>query len=172
MTDHPVQPARSLQPARVILGAIVGAVGWQAGFTLFFGPIQGYLGDPALQSAKFISMFADDPRPWTSEIAWLMPVALLVISLFYSIAYGIVRPALPGSGLKKGLLFGFLLFAIASTWFEFFTPFNLMREPLPLVALELVAWYLTMTAAGLAFALGHEWRRGQFRMVDGAGYDS
>ena len=37
---------------------------------------------------------------------------------------------------------------MAIPWFEFYLPFNVMREPLPLVALELVCWFLVLQLVG------------------------
>ena len=44
------------------------------------------------------------------------------------------------------------MFILSYVFFEFFTPFNLFWEPLPLVAVELAFWAVIAAAGALAIA--------------------
>ncbi|MFN8063098.1 MAG: hypothetical protein U0Q12_28355 [Vicinamibacterales bacterium] len=47
---------------------------------------------------------------------------------------------------------GAAYWALATPWFEFYLPFNVLREPWPLVAFEALLWAATLTTFSLALA--------------------
>jgi len=53
---------------------------------------------------------------------------------------------------SRGFIFGACAWALSFTWFEFYLPWNVMREPAPLVALELVCWLAVMLVVGPTIA--------------------
>jgi hypothetical protein len=60
--------------------------------------------------------------------------------------------AFSGGTIKQGLKFAGLVFVMTFLFWEFFTPFNLFGEPLPLIALELVFWACIAAFDGLVIA--------------------
>jgi len=134
--------------ARWFLSGVAGTVAWFAGILIFFGPAQLLLTDAKLQSAKMIDAFTAEPLPRIAEAPWILPVGLLVVNLCVAAAYRLVRSALAGSAWSRGAKFGLLLWLVAIPWFEFYLPFNVLHEPLPLVLLEGVCWFLTLQLVG------------------------
>jgi hypothetical protein len=65
---------------------------------------------------------------------------------------------LPASGLR----FSALVFVMTFLFWEFFTPFNLLGEPLQMIALELLFWGFIALADGLTIAalIGEETSEG------------
>lgn len=155
---------------RWVLGGLAGGIGWTAGLTIFFGPAQALLGDPSLQSAKFLAAFGTEPLPYTATRTWLLPVGLIVLALFHSAVYRVIGRNLPGDGWwRRGLTFGLIAWALSFPWFEFYLPWNVMHEPWPLVALELACWLGTMLVVGLGVAFAHEFRNDGEQTVSGSG---
>jgi hypothetical protein len=53
---------------------------------------------------------------------------------------------------QRGLRFAALAWALMVPWFEFYLPWNVLREPPALVMLEMVCWAGVMTLVGLTIA--------------------
>ena len=144
-----------------LFAGLGGGIAWVAAMTVFFGPAQAVLANPELQSAKFLAVFTEiEPLPKTAEQGWILLAGLLVLGVLYAIAYRVVRQAVAGRWWRKGAAFGVLAWLIMVPWFEFYLPWNVMHEPLPLVLLEAALWLLTLLAVGLAIAGVYEWRLG------------
>jgi hypothetical protein len=145
---------------RALAAGLVGGLAWIASLLLLFGPAQAVLGSPAHQSAKFLFVMTElEPLPRAAEAPWILPVGLLVIGAVHGMAYRFVRRALPGRAWwKKGLSFGAVAWALMVPWFAFYLPWNVMREPAPLVLLEMVLWMGVLVIVGLTIARVFEWR--------------
>lgn len=138
---------------RALLAGVAGGAAWAVAMLALFGPAQAILADPSLQSQKFLDVFVTEPLPHTAENSLILPAGLLVLGILYAAIFAVVRPALPGSSrLAKGLGFGVMAWLLAFLWFEFYLPWNAMREPVMLVALELVLWLGVMMAVGQAIS--------------------
>ncbi len=137
-----------------IVTGIAGGIAWIAGMMIFFGPAQAILADPELQSAKFLAVMTDQVNPpRMAESFWILPAGVMVLGVVYAIVFTLIERGIPGkSTTARGLAFGAILWAIAFTWFEFYLPWNVMREPAALVALELLCWLGTMTFVGVAIS--------------------
>ena len=61
------------------------------------------------------------------------------------------------AGLVGGL--ALLMFLLSFFFWEFFTPFNQLGEPLWLIALELLFWALIAVAEALALVSAYEWNQ-------------
>lgn len=122
---------------------------------LTFGPAQALLADPELQSAKFVAAFAEEPLPRMAEHPWLLPAAFLGLGFAHAPAFLLLRRGLPASWPRAGAVYGVAAWLIAYPWFEYYLPWNVMREPLPLVALELACWLAVMLAGGQALAFAN-----------------
>lgn len=141
---------------RLVVTGIAAAVAWWLGIIVVFGPAQVILADPERQSAKFLRAFAEEPLPRMAESALALPIGLLGIGLVYAAAYAWLGAKLSGSAWRRGLVFGGLAWALMVPWFEFYLPWNVMREPLPLVLLETVCWLIVLLGVGSATAVVHQ----------------
>lgn len=142
---------------RTIAGGIAGAVAWWIGIAFVFGTAQSILADPARQSAKFLGAFSTEPLPRMAESSAVLPVGLLVIATIHAMVYAWLEPRLSGNTLRKGLTFGVVAWALMVPWFEFYLPWNVMLEPMPLVLLEVLCWLIVQLLVGLALAGTRSW---------------
>jgi hypothetical protein len=149
---------------RILASGVAAAAAWGVGLLVVFGPAQMILADPGWQSAKFLSVFTQPPLPRIAERAEVLPLGLLLIGTIYACVYESLGRRLPGSFSRKGLAFGLIAWALMVPWFEFYLPWNVMHEPLPLVLLEALCWLLVLLGVGLAISIVH----GRF---DGSGSD-
>jgi hypothetical protein len=58
----------------------------------------------------------------------------------------------PTGVIKRGFRLALLVFVMTFLFWEFFTPFNQLGEPLGLIAIELVFWALIALADGFAIS--------------------
>jgi hypothetical protein len=83
------------------------------------------------------------------------PAPILVGLLLFGIGHAFVHRWLAGAWppgrVARGLRLAGLVFFMSFVFWEFFTPFNQLGEPLPLIALELLFW--AVIALGEAFAI-------------------
>jgi len=138
---------------RGALAGLAGGVAWLAGIALVFGPAQMVLADPDRQSAKMIAAFASEPSPPRAlESPGLVVAGLFCIAILWGWVYTWMAASWPGSWTKRGLRFGVVSWALMVPWFEFYLPWNVLREPAPLVMLEMACWALVLTGVGLAIS--------------------
>lgn len=53
---------------------------------------------------------------------------------------------------RRGLRFGLLSWILMVPWFEFYLPWNVLREPAALVALEMLCWAGVLLLVGITIA--------------------
>jgi hypothetical protein len=146
----------------IALSGIAGGLAWLLGMILIFGSVQFILTDPTSQSAKFNAVFQTlAPLPRSIANPWIMPLGLIGFGLINAWVYAIIRSAMGRTMLKRGLLFGLILWLIMAPWFEFYLPWNVMWEPAPLVALELLCWFGVMQMVGHAIVQAQDRILGQ-----------
>ncbi len=143
---------------RYIVAAVAAGLAMNIALAATFGPAQAILGDPSLQSAKFISAFTEDPQPRAAEFPLLLPLGLLGLGFAHALAFQMLHRGLPQGWVRAGLTYGFAAWLIAYLWFEFYLPWNVMLEPALLVLIELVCWLGVMLANGLALAFVYRGR--------------
>lgn len=145
-TRTDIQWGRTL--AAALAAETVGLLGFLA---LFGNPLSRRLiYSPALgQSEKLLAVWTTLPpapalTPLWGDLLAFTPRKVLALGLLYLWAFGlalvylVVSAALPGRGWRKGLAFGLGLWATVFPLLEVFFPFNLLGEPLYLVAYELL----------------------------------
>ncbi|MGQ0720787.1 MAG: hypothetical protein ACT4PE_04330 [Candidatus Eiseniibacteriota bacterium] len=145
-----------MSAVRVVAAGAAAAFAWWIGLILVFGPAQALLADPDLQSAKFLAAFSEPPLPRMAEQPVVLPIGLLVIGLVHALAYRWAGRRFPGPPWRRGLAFGALAWALMVPWFEFYLPWNVMLEPLPLVLLEAACWFLVLLLVGVVTAVVHD----------------
>lgn len=142
---------------KILLAPIAGLVSFTLANILsnllFFqlgGPI---LFDPEIQSAKVIDvLFEMEPRPLMFENGLLYMAYGLGVGAIHGLVFMMIEPALGQTRLQRGLRFAVVLWALMALYFEFHTPFNMFREPLMLVGLELFFWIFVVLAEGLVLS--------------------
>lgn len=140
---------------KVTLLLLTGPV-WWIGILIFFvfSGAQQYLGNPEYQSEKFIEVFAVmEPLPRMTENPYFIWVGMFIIGLFPAGVFLYLNNILQGKWWQKGLKYGLIHWALITPWFEFYLPYNVMHEPLPLVILESVLWLLVALFLGLMMAV-------------------
>ena len=117
--------------------------GWRGG---------GILLDPSIQSPKLIAVWTQlEPLPLVVSNPAPILVGLLLFGIGHAFIYRWLSPAWPLGIVSRSLRMAGLIFFMAFSFWEFFTPFNQFGEPLSLVALELLFWALI--ALGESFAI-------------------
>lgn len=118
---------------------------------LFFQLSRDLLFNPQWQSAKVIDvLFEMEPLPlmFTNGIAYMAIAA--AIGVVHGLVFAWIQPALPQrSRLARGAAFAVVLWALMALYFEFHTPFNMFREPAPLVLMELGLWAIVLLVEGI-----------------------
>lgn len=140
------------ETARILVSGIVAAIAWAAGTFIAFGPAQRFLTDPDRQSAKFLSVFTEEPLPRATENPEVLVYGLLLVGLIHACVYAWLDSRLSGGVVRKGLSFGLIAWALMVPWFEFYLPWNVMHEPLPLVLLEGFCWLIVLIGVGLSLS--------------------
>ena len=150
----------AVHPGRLLLAGLAAGLALNAVMLLTFRLIGfgwdggGILLDPARQSPKLIAVWTTlEPLPRVVTEPLPVIAGLMLFGLLHAWLYAALAPRWRGSIATRALRFAVLLFALVYLFWEFFTPFNLFREPLALVALELVFWFLIALAEAFAIAL-------------------
>lgn len=144
---------RKINFPRLLAGAFAGAVAWYIGMMLFFGPAQAILANPEYQSEKFLKVFTQiEPYPHTASSPWVMYIGLLIISFCYSFVFALLIDKMHANRWKRGIFFGSISWLLMIPWFEFYLPWNVMHEPMALVLLEGVLWFLVLQLVGISIS--------------------
>jgi len=138
---------------RAGVAGLAGGIMWRLGLIFIFGPAQSILADPERQSAKMLAVFsADPPMPRMYEAPWLIWAGLLSIGLVWGLAYAWMSHGWAVAWWRRGLRFGLLSWLLMVPWFEFYLPWNVLREPAALVLLELFCWAGVLLLVGVTIA--------------------
>lgn len=127
-----------------------------------FGPAgDGVLLDPRIQSPKLIAVWTTlEPLPLVVSRPPVILLGLVAFAIVHAFLYRALAPAWPPGATARGVRMAGLVFVLSYIFWEFFTPFNQLGEPLPLIALELVFWAVVAAAEGLTIAAVMERPRG------------
>lgn len=127
-----------------------GLVWFLALMTFFvFSGAQAVLANPAYQSEKFLRAFTGEPLPRAAGSFFIVPLGLIFVGAIAASVFVWLDGKLNHRWPKKGLVFGAVHWALMIPWFEFYLPFNVMREPLALVLLEMLLWLGVTLTLGL-----------------------
>ncbi|KAF3461999.1 hypothetical protein ACQCP0_11670 [Ralstonia pseudosolanacearum] len=118
--------------------------GWNGG---------GFLLTATIQSRKLIAVWTQiEPLPLIVANPAPMIAGLVLFGVAHAAIYGWLAPAWPQGVLPRALRFAGLTFVLSYLFFEFFTPFNLLGEPLVLVLAELGFWAVIAAAQAWVIA--------------------
>lgn len=117
----------------------------------FLGFQSGLLLDPRWQSAKLIAVWTQiEPLPRVVGSPLPIILGLFAFSVFHAWLYAKLARSWPHGLWPRTWRLGGLVFVLSYAFFEFFAPFNLFWEPLPLVAVELAFWAVVAVAEAVA----------------------
>lgn len=138
----------------VIAGIVAGAAFNVVGFLTFvllgsgLDHGSGPLFDPDLQSAKVIAVWTTiEPLPLFQTQPGTMLALYMLFGTIYAVLYRSVAQAWPNGFGQRTVRLALTIWALSCLFFELLGPFNLLGEPLLLVALELAFWAAMATAA-------------------------
>lgn len=107
------------------------------------------------QSQKLINVWtAWEPLPRLAQMpSWPMIAGFFAFTFLHVLIYQRLAPALPGRTWRgKGVSLALGIWVFQYGYFEFFTPFNQYREPLHLIAYELLLQGIMALVEGLVVA--------------------
>jgi hypothetical protein len=149
---------------RVVLAAVVGLI--------VQGPLFGVLfGNPAIRPLLFepgggqieprVDFWQGPPPPFVARYGAVEPgprvlvvmAGLLAWMLVIAALFERVKSALGNGTLRRGALFGRVMWGVSYLFFETWLPYNVLHEPLRLVAVELGLEAIGMVFVGIAIAL-------------------
>lgn len=136
-----------------IAGLIAFTVANLVSNLMFFQLGAPLLFDPEVQSAKLMAvLFEMSPRPLMFENGLLYLAIGMPVGAVHGLVFMRVEPVLGRTRTERGLWFALIVWALMALYFEFHTPFNMFREPIALVGLELLFWVPVALAEGLTLS--------------------
>jgi hypothetical protein len=150
--------------SRTLLAGLAGGVALNTAMLLTFRLLGfgwnggGILLDAAIQSPKLIAVWTKiEPLPLVVAAPAPIIIGLILFAIGHAFVYRWLAPAWPAGIMARGWRLALLVFCLSFLFWEFFTPYNQLGEPLPLIALELVFWALIALADAFAIAAAMEW---------------
>ncbi len=147
---------------RTVVAGLAGGVALNLSMLLTFRLLgfgwdgNGILLDPRIQNPKLIAVWTTlSPLPRIlEEPGWL--AGLMLFGIGHALLYRALSPAWRGGRWSRSFRLGGWIFALTFLFWEFFTPFNLFGEPLPLIGLELLFWGLTAFGEAAAIVSAYQ----------------
>ena len=148
---------KPLKPIRAILAGILGGLVASLAIFVIFRLIGfeywGILLNPQYQSPKLIKVWTElQPIPLAVNHPGIITLGFIILSIIHAFIYTKIRNGISGEGLKKGVIFGLIIWLFSYVFFEFFTPWNMFGEPVALVILELLFWIPVALSEGIVIA--------------------
>jgi hypothetical protein len=149
---------------RVVLAAVVGLIVQSLLFGVLFG-------NPAVRPLLFesgggqveplVDFWQGPPPPAVTPYGAVEPgpralvvmAGLLAWMFVIAALFERVKSALGSGTLQRGALFGLAMWGVTYLFFETWVPYNVLHEPLRLVAVELGLEAIGMVFVGIAIAL-------------------
>lgn len=151
---------------RILLAGLAGGLALNTTMLLTFRLIgfgwdgDGILLSSPMQSQKLIAVWTQmEPLPLIVTNPAPIVFGLLCFGLGHALVYRWLASTWPAGTAPRALRLAGLIFFLAYVFWEFFTPFNQLGEPLPLIGLELVFWAAIALAEAFAIASVMEYRR-------------
>lgn len=145
--------------ARTVLAGAAGGMAMSLAMLLTFRLVgfglhaDGILLHPERQSPKLIAVWTKmEPLPLIISRPPIMILGLVLFGIGHSAVYRWLSSAWPRGVWSRAWRFSLLTFGMTFLFWEFFTPFNLLGEPLPLIGLELVFWAIVAFSEGVVLA--------------------
>ena len=146
-----------IKPTKAIVAGILGGMAASL-VVLILSRLIGFeywgiLTNPEYQSPKLLKVWTEiEPIPLAVNNPGIITLGFVILSILHAFVFAIIRQGIPGEGLKKGIIFGLIIWLFSYVFFEFFTPWNMFGEPLYLVGLELLFWIGVALSEGIVIA--------------------
>ena len=128
----------------------------------------GILMDPSVQSSKVIAVWSElEPLPLVVDRPLPIILGIIVFGIVHAYLYRWLSPSWPVGMARRGFSFALIVFLMTFLFWEFFTPFNQLGEPLGLIAIELGFWAVIALADG--FTLSAIMERAPYNRAKAAG---
>lgn len=113
----------------------------------------GILMDPSVQSSKVIAVWSElEPLPLVVDRPLPIILGIIVFGIVHAYLYRWLSPSWPAGMARRAFLFALIVFLMTFLFWEFFTPFNQLGEPLGLIAIELGFWAVIALADGFTLS--------------------
>jgi len=150
---------------KIVLAGLAGGVALNVMMLITFRLIgfgwsgNGILLNPSLQSRKLIAVWTQiEPIPRVVSSPVPILIGLLLFGVVHAFIYQWLAPFWPAGVWARAWRMALLLFLLTFLFWEFFTPFNLFYEPIPLILLQLIFWAIIAAAEALAIAAVLDWK--------------
>jgi len=133
-----------------LVGVLAGMVFSLLSILTFYvlGNLTGILNNPAIQSPKVIAVLQTlEPLPLMQTAPYIIVAGSSVILVGYAFLFNHISVLWPQNYWTRLWRLTLLMWFFSWFYFEFMGPFNLLAEPLPLLALELVFWAICALGA-------------------------
>lgn len=151
--------------SRTLLAGLAGGLALNLSMLLTFRLIGfgwnggGILLDPSIQSHKLVAVWTQiEPIPLVVSRPAPIVIGLILFGIGHAFVYRWLAPAWPPGIMARGWRMAALIFFLSFLFWEFFTPFNQLGEPLLLIVLELIFWAAVAIADALSIAAVFEWK--------------
>jgi len=140
-----------------LAGVLAGIVFSLLSILTFYvlGDLTGILNNPAVQSPKVIAVLQTlEPLPVMVRAPFIIFTGWIVIFVGYAFLFDHFSVLWPSNYWARLWRLTLIVWFFSWLFFEFMGPFNLLAEPLPLLALELVFWAIcTLGASAVMVAM-------------------
>jgi hypothetical protein len=130
---------------RTMAAGLAGGVAFIVVSFLTFGVIgAGPLSDPSTQGAKVLAVLTKiEPLPLWQTAPQVIFLGYVLFAIGHAFLFQSVAPAWPAGVISRSWRLALVIWGLSCLFFEFLGPFNLLGEPVRLVALELGFWAVT-----------------------------
>ena len=146
--------------ARSVIAGLVGGMAMNLAMFLTFRMIgfgtnaDGVLLDPTIQSPKLIAVWTKlEPLPLVIADPLPIILGLLGFAVIHGFLYRWLSVSWPQGVVARGWRFSMLVLLLSYGFWEFFTPFNQLGEPVRLIGIELIFWTCVAATEGFAIAV-------------------
>jgi hypothetical protein len=165
--EPPAQPHPQVKPGprfwrTGLSGVLAGAAFSQlSGLTFYdIGERSGVLFNPVYQSAKVLAVV---PGMVMVKAPYIIFAGWTVMLVGYAFLFNHISVLWPRGYGQQLWRLTLLIWFFSLLFFEFQGPFNLLREPLPLLALEMVFWAVCALGASAVIVAVNGSRKAEFR---------
>ena len=126
------------------------------------GLISGIIAAIVLMVIFFITMMVTNTGEWyiamfpemmTTEAMWAGTLSTLLIGIFMGLIYSVINSAVPGTGMKKGLNYGFMVWLLAGIMWPIMM---IAFAPITIWIIELISGLISYSIAGAVIAIIYE----------------
>jgi hypothetical protein len=158
MSEVSLSEAKSAVVSRKWGSAVISGIAGIFAGAAVSGPLLFAIGpftifNEAIQSPKVQAVWDElEPLPLmiSNPVAFALVLALL--GVVHGLVFALIVGGLPGRRLKRGLLYGLIIWLMSHLFFELNGPYGLLGEPMPLVGVELIVSLIGALLEGIVIS--------------------